>query len=399
MRQSSAFALSFLPILPAVVSAQVNLPPGFEVVDVAVDDNATGFVDINDCGQLAFTKQMAGDARTSEVYVYDNGIISQITHNRDADVIPQINDHGQVIWDRGLGHHSTSQLIYFENGRETVVDEFKKGFNGSSLNNLGQVMWTRSQRWRRCPMKENLFFWDGAVTQQLTFDTDLSNDQPSLNDLGEYAWARAWWCEDPWIAEIHLRTGDGEQILPSPDSQNQGQKLNNVGWVVWSSGIHITLWDGDKDVGVVDWGSVPSLNDNGRVYASVWDFDGRRSWQPWVFDVSDDGITPFRLADNPYSYSRGRINAWGETAATWAVSPRNSQWSGGILFLRRIRTGDSDFDGVIDLADHAKFTEAMTGPMRVEGLCENRFLDIDYDGDLDLSDFARFQNAFTGASP
>ena len=64
--------------------------------------------------------------------------------------------------------------------------------------------------------------------------------------------------------------------------------------------------------------------------------------------------------------------------------------------MRRVRTGDSEVDEDVDLSDYATFAVCMTGPGRVDRLCDCRFLDIDHDGDVDLGDFALFQNAFSG---
>lgn len=137
------------------------------------------------------------------------------------------------------------------------------------------------------------------------------------------------------------------------------------------------------------------MNDRYRVYAAVWDFENRNEWQPWVFDIGESDVEAYRLTDNPYSYSRGYVNNWGEVSCVWYEDPPNSEWRGGVLLLRRVRTGDSEFDGDVDLTDYKTFAEAMTGPVTTNRLCEKRFLDMDYDNDLDLLDYARIQNAFT----
>ncbi|GIK15030.1 MAG: hypothetical protein BroJett002_37370 [Candidatus Brocadia sinica] len=380
--------------------AEVNLPPGFEVVTFAVNDFGCTNADINDCGEIAFAQYQAYGGNHAEVFVYDNGQITRITDNNDRDVFPFINNRGQILWGRGLRNHGVTQLVLYDDGQETLIDEFKKSFNGWSLNNLGHIAWTRSQRWRRCPIKENMFIWDGLTTRQVTFDEEVSNVQASLNDHGDYAWARAWWCEQPWVSEIHLMVNGEDRTIPSPDPQNQGQKLSNAGWIVWRSSPYVVLWDGTQTRQLVEHGSgVPNLNDNGRVYIPVWDFIVQNKFQPWVLDIDDEGLRSFRIADVPWSFSRGYVNNWGEVSCIWYEDPPNSNWRGGVLLLRHIRSGDSEFDGDIDLLDYRILSEGMTGPVRTDGLCQNRFLDIDYDGDLDLADFSRLQNAFTGASP
>lgn len=232
--------------------AEVNLPPGFEVVTFAVNDFGCSNADINDCGEVAYAQYQAYGGNYADVFVYDNGHITRITDNNDRDVFPFINNSGQILWGRGLRNHSVTQLVLYDNGQETIIDEFKKSFNGWSLNNVGHVAWTRSQRWRRCPMKGNIFIWDGLTTQQATFDEEVSNVGPSLNDLGGYAWAKAWFCEQPWVSEIHVVTDDNEFTLASPRSQNHGPMLSNNGSVLWQSSPHVVAWNGFDIANVVD---------------------------------------------------------------------------------------------------------------------------------------------------
>lgn len=378
--------------------AQVNLPPGFEIVEFAVDEDFTGTPDINDCGEIVIYKRLESQWSSSEVYRYDNGAIVRITNNADSDVNPQINNLGQILWGRGLGNKSVTQLILYQDGQETILDEFKKSFNGRTLNNLGHVAWTRSQRWRNCPKKENIFFWDGQTTQQLTRDRELSNVSPSLNDHDEMAWELARFCQNPWASDIQVQFPDARIQIPSPDTQNAVPAINNLRWVVWTSETGVLLWI-DSDVQLVArYAAKADLNSLGRIFVPIYSFQ-YNSYQPWVFDVLDADITAYRLHDKDEQHLNGAVNTWGECVWSFRTNAPYNERIWGISYLRRIRTGDGDFDGDINLTDHQGFATYMSGPVRAPGLCENRFLDIDYDGDLDLADFARLQNAFTGASP
>ncbi len=371
-------------------SAQVNLPPGFEIVEFAESDYSCTHADINDCGQIAYAQVQNSEGHL-EVFVYENGEITQITNGVDGGTFPYINNHGQMVWKR-----NAIEIVFYDQGEETVLEENPNGFNGWGINNLGHVTWSRSVS-IRCPRQENLFVWDGSTTTQLTFDNELSNVHPNINDWGDVAWYKAQFCDNPWHSEVILRTIDGDRSLPAPDQQNQGVKLANSGCVVWASQVKIAFGSGEDTRIITDFGSVPNLNDRGRVYAPVYDFQ-REAWQPWVFDVRNDAIDRYRLVEDERPFGRGGVNNWGEVACEWdgIISGRHR---GAILLMRRIRTGDSEFDGDVDLRDHRRFVRGMTRPVRTEGLCEDRFSDINYDGDLDLDDYARFQNAFTGASP
>lgn len=399
MRASMMSFWMFAVVVGSFASAQVNLPPGFEIVEFAVDERGTGRSDINDCGQIVFDKNPGPNSSYSEIYLYDNGKIVQITNNRDGDVFPLINNRGQMVWGRGIGADSMTQIIFYDHGVETIVDSFPQGTTvDQTLNNLGHVGWVRVER-DVCPIRCNMFIWDGTTITQQTFDRDMANMGINLNDNGDFAWLYANYCDDPWHSEILTRSANGDKLLPSPTTQNHTPHINQFKQVVWDSDIQIVYWTGDQLLILSTSGSVPNLNNSGRVYSAVWDFGGRNKWQPWVFDVHENGIDAYRLTDDPFSYSRGSVNDWGEVCCTWYTYREDNYWGGGVRFLRRIRTGDSEFDGDIDHEDYRRFATSMTGPVPTDGLCEVRFLDIDYDGDLDLADYARFQNVFTGASP
>ncbi|GIK15080.1 MAG: hypothetical protein BroJett003_00440 [Planctomycetota bacterium] len=376
--------------------AQVNLPPGFEIVEFAENDYGIANVDLNDCGQVAYSQWQASNGH-SEIFVYDNGRLFRITQGDDRNVHPEMNNAGQIIWGRGIDRSSVTQLVLYSHGQETVIDENVDSFNGWSINNVGNIVWSRSIS-LRCPRQENLFQWDGSTVTQLTFDADRSNVQPSLNDHGEFAWPYSNFCDNPWSAEVLVRYADRQITLPSPYTQNQATEITNSGFVTWLSTSRLMLWTGSESRLLLERSGRAALNEWLRLYVTIFDFE-KTSWNPWVLDVTDEGMNMFMLRDSDYWFSDGSVNEWGEIATSWSEDPPNSRNRGAVMYLRRIRTGDSEFDGDIDLRDHKRLVRAMTGPVRTEGLCEDRFLDINHDGDLDLDDYARLQNAFTGATP
>jgi hypothetical protein len=61
--------------------------------------------------------------------------------------------------------------------------------------------------------------------------------------------------------------------------------------------------------------------------------------------------------------------------------------------------GDINFDGVLDLADHAAWTSSLGGPgirTAPAGASPQQFVraDLDGDGDVDLADYALMQEAW-----
>jgi len=378
-----------------VAVAQVEIPEGFEIVEFAFSDTSTWPPAINNCGQIAFGKRLGRTQRTVEILLYDNGRIVQVTDNRDRDIGVDINDAGAMVWGRTVkgGDAARYQVIHYADGVETIVQDYHKPHCKGFINNLGHIAWGRSRRTNRCPLRVDIMFWDGHKIKRLSERERFFNQCPELNDLDDVAWMHSDFCVSPWVGDIRLYS-QGEIIaLPSEYTQAVEPTVNNVRQVAWHGQVGIELWQDGQTVFLIDWGHVPVLNNLGDMYFSRYDPVLDQNF-PWVYRVSEGDPHFYRLAADEFRHVRGGINDWAEV--TWLYKKPMTPDQGGYRFLRRIRTGDSEFDGDIDLDDYGTFAGCVTGPGRVDGLCDCRFLDIDHDGDVDLGDFALFQNAFTG---
>ncbi|GIK17821.1 MAG: hypothetical protein BroJett003_27850 [Planctomycetota bacterium] len=241
-----------------------------------------------------------------------------------------------------------------------------------------------------------MFIWDGLTTRQVTFDEEVSNIQAHLNDLGTIVWTRALFCENPWRSEIVLRSKERTLELDSPGSQNQVPRLSNIGDAVWMSVSSIMVWQKNSTFRLSSSGAAPDLNESGRVCFVEFDHDSRH-WNPIVLDMINNTFDRYLIEDELGSFSTGSINGHGECVWRWYEDPMNGNWRGGVLLLRRQRTGDVDWDADVDLMDYAELARGLRGPLSDSSLCEDRFLDLDYDGDLDIADYAKFQNSFQRA--
>jgi len=134
------------------------------------------------------------------------------------------------------------------------------------------------------------------------------------------------------------------------------------------------------------------LNSAGVIYFLRW-HDEIEAWQGWLYRPENGGRF-YRLTNDTVWNVDGDINDTGEIVWIWRTDAYTD--AGGIRLMRRIRTGEADFDGDIDLDDAAAMHDCLTGPGDFDRLCDCRFLDIDHDRDVDLADFARFQRAYTG---
>jgi hypothetical protein len=123
--------------------------------------------------------------------------------------------------------------------------------------------------------------------------------------------------------------------------------------------------------------------------------------EAWLYLASGENEGFHRLTTDDFSDTRPNINDWAEMV--WLATDFDTG-ERAVRMLRRIRTGDSEFDGDIEHDDLAKLVDCMTGPMWVErtdpgpedSLCECRFLDINHDGSVDLRDYGIFQQNFGG---
>lgn len=389
------FCLALGLLGPAMIArAQANPPEGFEIVDLVHADWFAGFPAINNCGLVAFDLQLGRAYESKEMFLYDNGSLTRLTFDDVSDRVPRMNDAGVMVWLRRNNPDDT-ELVLYRDGQMTIFDRHRRGLSGLDINNLDQIVWDRYRK-SECALATDLLFWNGENVLRITGPDDMQDSDPHLTDDGWIAWWRENNCNNPWTAIIRVYA-DGQIFdLPTEVTQNQSPTVNNLYQVAWAAaGVGIELWQDGRTVILARDGqfSVPRFNHLGDLYYAHADPE-RRVWQPWLYRVSGGTPTFHRLRDDAFSASRGDVNEWGEVA--WRSSlPENI--AGKISLMRRIRTGDAQFDGRVDLADFSKLARCITGPHRSDGLCECRFLDLDHDGDVDLMDFARFQNGFEGS--
>ncbi|RJP31846.1 MAG: hypothetical protein C4547_14875 [Phycisphaerales bacterium] len=370
--------------------ARASPPEGYEFIEIYV-----GYADVvstprmNDCGQVVYS---VGDYASpdSEVFLYDNGVISQITRNSVPDAYPDINDDGLMAWMVCSDGRLEGEVVYLENGRITNLGA--GGF--PRINGLGHGAWWRVRPPQDCAPYRTLHFYDGDGIIKLT--RGKVNDQGFVvNDDDDIVWTRRWFCPEPWTSQILLYR-DGQIVrLPASSPQSQMPSINNLGQVAWTGDNRIELWDGDKPEVVTDWGRNPYLNNRGDMYFLRF-HDHNRTWQGWLRTA--DGRF-YQITDDPFWNADGDIND--DMEICWNSLDLNSR-ERRIRYMRRIRSGEADFAGDVDLKDYAALAGCLTGPEWVErenpgpqeSLCRCRFLDIDHDGDVDLADVALFQNAF-----
>jgi hypothetical protein len=242
-----------------------------------------------------------------------------------------------------------------------------------------------------CNLERDIVYFDGKTITPIT-DNQLNNQSVQINCHDAVAWYRGDFCVSPWVGDVMLYLDGDMAGLPSSDTQNNSPDVNDRTAVVWGSNDGVHLWEDGVTQLLTDWDAGgPEINNRGEVFFYRW-HDERNSPEAWLYVPDESGGGFHRLTDDWVQDTVGDLNDHGEAAWRWYYDPRQSL-AGGVRFLRRIRTGDADSDGDVDLDDAAALYSCRTGPGRVDRLCDCRFLDIDHDGDVDLADFARVQQA------
>ncbi len=395
------YSLIVIVAFSTVVSAQQVPPPGFEIVDVTRDPDVLNQPnDLNNCGQAVFSATFERSLANTEIFLYDNGHITRITEDANLDIYPGITENGMIYWLRGVGDAPLTILMEFVDGVEVELAQDGLGISSATMNAAGHyawVFWTR----RGCNSADTgVAFFDGDGTIVIPGE-GISRQSIKINERDELVWNEYFFCEDPQRVDVVIYQDgvftkvNGEEdfaFLPAINDRTQVAYTSQTEGVsetrLWENGVSRTIVDPPQDD--------PLLNNLGdvtfqRIYPKGGDYG-----QVWLYRGATEEIAP--LTESQFHQAAWAMNDYREVL----ISSLEFGASRQVRLLRRIRTGDSEFDGDIDIDDLAKLVDCMTGPMWVErvnpgpqeSLCECRFLDINHDGSVDLRDYAIFQENF-----
>jgi len=331
--------------------------------------------------------------------LYDNGSLEHVNIDTNISGDPDINDLGEMVWTRATGGFVGGELVFFKDGEEHFVFFTNEEMNaqsapGGRINNHGHVMIDARLGTEVCPgFEDNFYLMDDEAARPIAVD-GFSNQSGEINDRDEMVWHRYDFCGFPDEGNMRHDLGVTEMLpnsLPFPDFPNDVD-IANDGVIVWGysdggAGL-IERWEN----GVTTWvgeGNSPNRNMNDWIvhhYYGIW--------------LRQPGKEPRRITSvwegqNGISNSHGKLNEFGEIAwRRWEHDPGYDDY--GIRLMRRIRTGDVNADDHVDIADFARFPGCYTGSVETNGLCVCRFLDIDHDRDVDWHDFNQFMSNYTG---
>ncbi len=374
-----------------------RIPEGFEIIDAGSDDQFRVRPNINNCGQI-----VVGAGGTDgvsdplqEVVLYENGALSLVTNDPSTvHNFADISDNGSITWTRGFDGIAAGEVLLLADAEATVLG------NGASsaINNLDHLTW---EDFSPIPpaFSSGIRFFDGQSISTASND-GMSNQLPRINNVDELTWTAfdfsAGGGFGGWRAVIRLYAEGVVLGLPDLDETPQPQlsDIDDGRRVGWSSKVGLEVWEaGATTLFMPDKAIIPSLNNRGSMA-----FLRREIIEPWQIWL-DAGGTLRRISNNidiPNIIDNGRpaLNDVGEIA--WWRKRNGTLFPSGIRYMRRIRDGDVDFDGDVDLSDATPMPACLTGPVPTDGLCDCRFFDIDHDRDIDHDDVDLFLRVYTG---
>jgi len=381
-------------------SAMSQIPPGFEVVEIRSSSLFNQHAQLNECGEVVYNLGRSWEP-IAEVFLYDNGLTTQVTDNEHNDGLPDINDNGVLVWDccgiaLQVGGNNGNILI----GNQSAATMIGSGFS-AVINNLGHVAWKDFDFDAGVPCAPGgVFFWDGAKTTRLSPEDGLTNQGAAINNHDVVMWTAYdnSSCDVFWTSEIKRWQAGTTSVAPGKTEYRQGVDINDANIGVWGGVVDetkvIEKWAPSGVAVIIDDGINPQINNHGEIFFLRFHRDEYYGvWQTWLYRPGDPP-EEIRLIDAPQWHTDGDINDYGECVWVYAHNPPQGILGGGIKYMRRIRNGDVTFDDNIDAADTADLPGCLTGPVDTPRLCDCRFYDIDHDRDVDLRDAATQFNRF-----
>ena len=196
--------------------------PSYESIEPNIDGN-----------QITFA---AWDGHDYEIYLWNNGILSQITNNDTDDYEPQIYD-GQITFTGWGGDEYTREDIFYWNGIQTINIS-----NGMKEKNEDSSVWNNRSAWiGRSYDYDN--YWDIYITDLNTLESNRvclvpQNDfEPVLND-SYVLWHNQTLTNGNYLYKIYLH--DGYKLF-----EVGFNGINSLNPQVYEDKFVFNAWDGN----------------------------------------------------------------------------------------------------------------------------------------------------------
>ena len=129
--------LTVLAFFFVTLPAFSQLPPGARVIQIEMPDMQFA-PSINDSRQVVFGGWTGATNR--DIYLYEDGEVTQLTSGPLVNLGPVINNHGHIAWLRGLWDGNRD--IFFDDGvKITQITDTPQQERSPVLNDSDQLAW------------------------------------------------------------------------------------------------------------------------------------------------------------------------------------------------------------------------------------------------------------------
>lgn len=284
------------------------------------------FPKMNNRGQVVFTRRVEeNDSNSEEIFLWDNGVLTQLTFDHRRDAYPDINDEGTIVWSRGIGPRgpwgrTLEIMMRTPDGVVTQITDDGLDDYQPEINNLGHIVWNTETEFG-CEgrvLQMDVRYYDGEsvqwVTQEGYSGGGITNQAASINDSDDIVWTRYDFCVDGWwTSDVMMRQNQvTKQISPEDVWEPQVARINNDGLVVWMyvknhQSNALQIWQDGATVDLTDWGATPRINNHGDIAFHRW-YDAESNYQIWLYRNGQFRQLTF---DNGYNYVP-EINDFGD---------------------------------------------------------------------------------------
>lgn len=372
--------------------AHAQIPEGWEIVEIfpAGTEYHCGWPDINDEGQIVFDRRLWPSFFDREIILYDQGELIPLTDDDVWDAFPRINNHGEIVWQRDLDPDPDVWqlgIVRWRNGIIETVAEPPERFSleGPDINDSGWMVWYSAAEAGNSPYRASVFLYDGSSAMELP-NGGFPDQTPRINNFGQIVWTRY---DYPRRGRSTIMLFENGQFRYLSDGVGfpQSPHLSDLGDVVWADSAGLYLWTkgtvAPKVFGTV---AFPTMNHCSEVGVSLL------NTEHGYFGLSlIRGDTPIEIVDSYFGSTAEQINGVGHIVFQSGRVPA----SGTHVFRRRPTNWDLDEDGDMDLADYMAFQNCVEG-FDNEDWCRCRGADEDHSGIVDQFDWSLLRDSFAG---
>jgi hypothetical protein len=233
-RLGSLLIACFLLLIVLNLPAQANY-----AVKKLTDNFWTYMPKVNNRGMVVWVQ--TGEDFIKQIFLYNNGTISQISHSITGSFLPGINDNGQITWWAYDEASNSYQVFLYDNGDITTISSNNNGNrieapNADSqyphINNQGQIAWIGSDG---LSLFQVFLYSNGTVYKISDNDSDgtaRGNSGVEINDAGQVVWSGD--TSVMGFPQIYLFQNGGANQITYPGTHDAVEPhLNNNGQIVW----------------------------------------------------------------------------------------------------------------------------------------------------------------------